>query len=625
MVRQYRSRLSVQHDLARETSRHLRAGQRRLRESAKIESMERRTLLTAVTTVVTITADAPIATYNGTSAHPGQFEVRRKDGPTDTELSVFYQVLPATTAAHSRYAALVGHVNIAAGATSAVFDIHPTETSHVYPNDTVVIGLVAKHYHVSPSLGQATVTIQFVTPAPSSDFFESDEQYESSFTFNSGSYARTNYPFTDNINFTSILSGLGASGTLIPASIRVIEVSSNGGTEIDSDTPFQFDQASNFDATNNAAGTLTVMATGTTAADTTRYYEVYFSTTGSFTAPSVPTEVTTTSGVMNQGESSFEIQTATATYYLQAAGGGFSEIDDDTDANWLGYNTNSNNGDGFAGAYRGLPNTQSVFHAGLTDCTTTMTAEGPLHTQFSITGNNGGGDWAMTWDIYPSFAVATYTEMPNGDTLLLNYEGTPAGESGNNFGTDLFNTRSDGDSSDLTQTWNYHDGIGTDTNTGEWVYFGSTTENHYLFLAQNTDIGTTDSYAPGNGTNGNNEMTIFGFGRGQGDSNPNFDTTLPESYTIGLVDDSNLGSNNTDFSNASATIYGSYEPVTVTNGSTATNPSPSAIRAAVEAATASAAKTGIPVLPTTAQAITIPNYTPISTLFSKEAISELLQ
>jgi hypothetical protein len=584
--------------------------------------MERRTLLSSITTVCTITADAPIATYNGVSAHPGQFEIRRKDGPTNTELSVFYEVLPATTAAHSRYEPLVGHVDIAAGATSAVFDIHPTLTAHDYPNDNVVIGLVAKNYHVSPSLGQATVTIQYVPPV---SFFVSGEQYYSAFTFNSGSYARTSYPFTDSINFTTILSGLGVSGTLDPASIQVVEVSSDGSTEIADNTQYQFDEASNYNATTNAAGTLTVIASGSTAADTTRYYEVYFSTTtGTYTAPSVTSEVTTTNNVMNQGEESVEIQTPTATYYLQQQGGAFSEIDDDNGANWLGYNTaNGGDGDDFLGAYRGTPNTGGVFHPGFTDCTTTITAQGPVHTQLSITGNNGGGDWAMTWDIYPTFAVATYTEVPSGTGYGLNYEGTPAGENGSNFGTDLFDTQSTGTSNPLTATWNDQNGIGSGTSDGEWVYFGSTTEDHYMYFVSNTSQGSTDSYAPGAGSGSSNDMTTFGFGRSQGGSTANVYTATPQQFTIGIVDDSNLGSNNTDFTNASATINGSYRPVTVNNGSALA--SPSFVRASVAAETRAGASVVATVPPVpAAQVAVVANYTPVSTLFSKQAIEELL-
>jgi ankyrin repeat protein len=58
-----------------------------------------------------------------------------------------------------------------------------------------------------------------------------------------------------------------------------------GNTAIDEAVPYQFDADADYNASSNASGDLVVLVKGSTSASTTRYYQVYFDTTGSFSAP----------------------------------------------------------------------------------------------------------------------------------------------------------------------------------------------------------------------------------------------------------------------------------------------------------------------------------------------------
>src|SRR5262249_50136300 len=155
----------------------------------------------------------------------------------------------------------------------------------------------------------------------------------------------------------------------------------------DSDVPFQFDKASGYNATSNASGNLVVLVKGTTAANVTRHYQIYFDTAGSFAAPSFTALVTTTDNVMDQGFNSVQIQTQLATYYYQKAEGGCASIVDNDGNDWISWSTAS----GGAGEFRGMPNAGPAgFHPGNDhDVTTVIVSQGPLKTTLESTDSDG--------------------------------------------------------------------------------------------------------------------------------------------------------------------------------------------------------------------------------------------
>ena len=106
------------------------------------------------------------------------------------------------------------------------------------------------------------------------------EWWNSSYTFrikiNFTSYNvdRINWPIELKLNFTEIINSFGFNGTFDVNSIRVLEYSNEG--KVLYLLPHQFDKDENFDAYRNAYGELIFIANGTTYANTSRIFFVYF-------------------------------------------------------------------------------------------------------------------------------------------------------------------------------------------------------------------------------------------------------------------------------------------------------------------------------------------------------------
>jgi len=92
---------------------------------------------------------------------------------------------------------------------------------------------------------------------------------------NASSYNRTNYVVEQPINFTEQLSSLGVTGTFDINSIRVVEYNGTTG-EFENIVPYQFDKGSSYNNTTNAVGDIIWIMNGTTLANNSRYYYVYF-------------------------------------------------------------------------------------------------------------------------------------------------------------------------------------------------------------------------------------------------------------------------------------------------------------------------------------------------------------
>ncbi len=367
--------------------------------------------------------------------------------------------------------------------------------------------------------------------------------YRASVTVNSGSYQRFNRPAEISINFTAYVSSADSSTAIDLNSIRVHEVNANGQI-IAGNIQFQFDPAEDYNATSNATGTLVFLLRNNTAANSNRFFHIYFDVTGGgYTLPTFHNQVKVTDNVFDEGQNSFLINTDAANYYYQKISGGFSSIVDNNGKDWLNYHPTG----GAAGHYRGIPNLVPPwdgghFHPGTTTSNSTLIHQGPL--KATIQSTTTDGLWKVKWEFFPQFARMTVILAEKNFWFL--YEGTPGGI----LDTNDFVVRPNGSVLPYTSSWN------GDLPTEEWVYFSDTQEGKSIFLAHHENDTAVDSYRQKN-----NKMTVFGFGR-----NGSKSLIQPQThhFTIGLA-------NSTDFGSTSATLLSAYKDISVTIDSIAQN------------------------------------------------------
>ncbi|MCP5100152.1 MAG: hypothetical protein GY943_31750, partial [Chloroflexi bacterium] len=213
-----------------------------------------------------------------------------------------------------------------------------------------------------------------------------------------------------DVDFGVRLTALGAVGTFDEDSVRVVEVDVSGSS-LDTDVPFQFDNGSSED---EPAGTLVFVMVGSTAVSATRYYHIYFDTTGAFSAPTPPADrVVVKANQGYRGQSSFVIETldsdnstVNAAYYYHRLGGGFASIYDRQGNDWISYQQGSGTKSG--GEYRGIPNLGKVFHPGYSNTSgnnqgsnSTITNDGAL--KVTIRSVTKEGEWEVECGIYPTY------------------------------------------------------------------------------------------------------------------------------------------------------------------------------------------------------------------------------
>jgi hypothetical protein len=482
----------------------------------------------------------------------GSFLIKRAIR-TSKPLTVQYYVAGLSSAKNGvDFQTLTGTITIPARKYGAVVHIIPIDDGLDEQNKLVSIAVKPGAGY---AIGHRRASLN-VLDNDELDWFGDSRRYRTSFSFNSGSFARSDQPIDRAINFTAVLSGLSASGSLIVNSIRVVETDAAGTAQLDAAVPFQFDQDSNYNASSNASGNLVVLAKGTTAAGATRHYQVYFDTTGSYSALSFAPLVTTTDGVSDEGFSSVRIETETADYYYHKAEGGFSSILDNNGNDWVNWSSTPE----AAGEFRGIPNIGPAgFHPGRDhDVTTTIVSQGPLKTVLESTD---GDDNKVRWEFYPKFARFTVLEVNQNYYVL--YEGTPGGAVDGNDTV----TRSSGTTTAITQEWQETSGL--NASGEEWVYFRDSAVNggngRFLYLVHNSPDAIRDEYY--NLTiNGN--MTVFGFGRRNNPgAGPDLLLTAENNvFTLGLADGGG------SFDAAAGIIKGAYRDVTVNTGGSEAKP-----------------------------------------------------
>ena len=97
-------------------------------------------------------------------------------------------------------------------------------------------------------------------------------RYRFRLEINSTGESRSNWPIEYHVNFTDLIP----SGAFDENSTRVVEYDSNGNILFE--VPSQFDKDDNFDASNNAVGTIIFIMNGTSQANSKRIFYIYYDT-----------------------------------------------------------------------------------------------------------------------------------------------------------------------------------------------------------------------------------------------------------------------------------------------------------------------------------------------------------
>ena len=374
--------------------------------------------------------------------------------------------------------------------------------------------------------------------------------------------ARKDKPAEIAVNFTQIWNSLGVTGvTFDPNSVRVVEIDDNNAV-IDDTVPFQFDKATDYNATTKAAGTVVLIMEGNTPAGASRSYHVYFDVTGKgFTPPNVPAQITLTDNIKDEGTWAYQIATPTGTYFLQKPFGALSSFNDVNGNDWIAWSTAT----GAAGQFRGIPNAggptnDGIFHPGLNantntskwEMTPTLRGNGPIKVTVHFIETKaamGRSKWEGMFEFYPGYAVFTMLHAAQSEAkdypYWFLYEGTPGGVLEANSD---FVMRPSGVQTVINTAWS------GDLPLEEWIYVGDPTAGRSLFLTNGIDDTKIDSWT----LDGAKQMTIFGFGRDGGNALLE-NGLLPRKFTFGLM-------NETLLDNAKPVIYNAYHSMNTSVG-----------------------------------------------------------
>lgn len=238
--------------------------------------------------------------------------------------------------------------------------------------------------------------------------------------------------------------------------------------------------------------------------------------------------------ITEQGIPSLKIETSSAIYIYDKAGGGFISIFDKNGKDWISFKSGDYPPPGnSASRYRGIPNLgiggedEDAGHPGFNKCETRIIAPNVIET------TSKSGKWKFRWAFYDSGAKMTMVQTIPGTPYWFLYEGTPAGKydpSRMYWGNNLDGRRED--FPDLLE----NKGIFKNLN---WVYVGQKDYPRILYFRQvypdeKTDLFSYMGNTPGGSYKSPDGMVCFGFGRGQ--------NTVPilqgdnQEFIIGFID-----------------------------------------------------------------------------------------
>jgi hypothetical protein len=217
-----------------------------------------------------------------------------------------------------------------------------------------------------------------------------------------------------------------------------------------------------------------------------------------------------------EGRPHFKIETKTATYYFDVAGGGLSRVLDLDGIDWVNYNgdPHAKVPSGASGGYRGIPN--SVYrsddggssHPGFDQCISEIINSN------TITTRSKSGKWEWLWEFFDDHARFEVIKVDPDHPYWFLYEGVVGGDFNpymKYWGTDLGGPRFE------TPSHNHGEGI---NEQWQWVYFGDKEQDRVFFVAQTPNDTLNDYFSyMGNTKEGRDApdgMIVFGFGRQKG-------------------------------------------------------------------------------------------------------------
>ena len=216
------------------------------------------------------------------------------------------------------------------------------------------------------------------------------------------------------------------------------------------------------------------------------------------------------------GRPHFEIQTKTATYLLDKAGGALSAVKDRDGIDWVQYNGDprASAPAGAAGGFRGIPNLVyrsadgGAGHPGFDQCNSERASRRSIRSR-SISGN-----WQWIWTFFDNYAQLTIEKTDLRHAYWFLYEGPVGGNFnpmqkywGTNLGGPRYEVPSLNAGESIIGRW-------------RWAYFGDREINRIFLVAHLQEDSLADHFAyMGNTADGNQAkegMIVFGFGRAKG-------------------------------------------------------------------------------------------------------------
>jgi len=212
------------------------------------------------------------------------------------------------------------------------------------------------------------------------------------------------------------------------------------------------------------------------------------------------------------GRPHFRIETATATYLYDLAGGGFSSIRDKEEHEWIGFKPgNGTVPESAAADFRGLPNL--VFrgidngsgHPGFENCISEPVASNRIRTV------SKSGLWEWQWTFSEQGALLEVIKTDTSRNYWFLYEGTPGGTY--EPGLQFWGNNLDGHRSDAPPIGSDQCGSGT----WDWAYFGHHDVKRCFYVAHLTPDQLTDNFSymgsSAEGISSPDGMVVFGLGR----------------------------------------------------------------------------------------------------------------
>lgn len=402
-------------------------------------------------------------------------------------------------------------------ATSATYETWPVSTGD---NGSVYSCRVGSSSGAVVSSG-ATLTVSAVTG--SGDWWDETWPYRIPIAVSPAPQKRVEAPVSVSLNFSDFISAL--AGAFNPDSLRLLEIAPSGAV-VNENVAFQFDPASDYNSTSNAAGDIIFLMHGTTGESATRFFHLYFDIEGADQSPPVPGNyVTALDNLLYKGSDTIEVATQNGSYYFHKNGGGFASLIDSAGNDWISFIHDSDSA--ASGWYRGIPNAiypEDTMHPGREGCTSTLLHNGPVRASIETNCSS----WSALWCIYPYYAQMTMTGAAHD--YWFQYEGTPGG---NTDETD-FIVSSEGTMTSASNEFT------TDIPGQEWAYIGDSELDRVLFLSHSEDDSYPERFYRMEGGGGDG-MVIFAFGRDGGTTG--YLADVPQTFTLGLLESKEFAEN----------------------------------------------------------------------------------